>query len=404
MIAAANALSGASDFWAAFLDVWARGVLGTSVGALVLAGLAVAAGFVFRGLVVAALIGVLSRLAQRSKNRFDDALVAALAQPARMIPILLGLYIAVGLLNLPEEADVVAQNLLSSAVAATVFWMLLRLVDPLFTTSARLRRALTPTVLDWTKNGVKGFIAFVGVAAILEEWGIQVGPILAGLGIFGAAVALGAQDLFKNLLGGIAILLEKRFADGDWILVDGVVEGTVEKIGFRSTHVRRFDKSPVYVPNAYLSDNAVTNFSRMTHRRIKWAIGVEYGTSVTQLRAIRDGIQSYIEGNPDFASSDEVTWFIRVDSFNDSSIDFLLYCFTKTTVWTEWLAIKEALALAIKRIVEEAGTGFAFPSRTIYMAPGDTPAEPFTPPKKTPPKKPRAKPAPAAGGAPSASD
>jgi len=95
---------------------------------------------------------------------------------------------------------------------------------------------------------------FLGFATVLQVWGIQVGPILAGLGLFGVAVALGAQDLFRNLIGGLCVLIEKRFKVGDWIMVDGVVEGTVEHIGFRSTKVIRFDLSPVFVPNQKLSD------------------------------------------------------------------------------------------------------------------------------------------------------
>jgi MscS family membrane protein len=121
----------------------------------------------------------------------------------------------------------------------------------------------------------------------------------------------------------------------------------------------------------------------MTHRRIKWAIGVEYRTSVEQLQIIRDGIMNYILENDAFASPDEVNTFVRVDSFNSSSIDFLVYCFTKTTVWGEWLEIKEAFAMEVKRIVEEkAGTSFAFPSQSIYVEslPGEAP-EIFLPPK-----------------------
>ncbi|HBM12598.1 MAG TPA: mechanosensitive ion channel protein MscS, partial [Rhodospirillaceae bacterium] len=118
--------------------------------------------------------------------------------------------------------------------------------------------------------------------------------------------------LFKNLIAGILILVEKRFAIGEWIQVDGVVEGTVESIGFRSTFVRRFDKAPVFVPNAQLSDVAVTNFSRMTYRRIYWVIGVEYRTTTDQLRQIRDGIEDYITSNPDFVAADKATLFVRL--------------------------------------------------------------------------------------------
>src|SRR5690606_24926556 len=104
-------------------------------------------------------------------------------------------------------------------------------------------------------------------ATILEIWGIKVAPILAGFGLLGVAVALGAQDLFKNLIAGLLILSEKRFSIGDWVRVKDLVEGTVESIGFRSTVIRRFDLSPVYVPNTMLSDNAVINFSNMIFRR-----------------------------------------------------------------------------------------------------------------------------------------
>jgi MscS family membrane protein len=149
--------------------------------------------------------------------------------------------------------------------------------------------------------------------------------------------------------------------------VDGIVEGTVEAIGFRTTTIRRFDKAPVFVPNSKLADNAVVNFTRMTHRRIYWKIGLVYDTSIPQLRAVRDRIESYILTNDDFAKPSEVSTFVRIDSFNDSSIDLMLYCFTKTTDWGEWLEIKETLALEIKDIVQNAGSNFAFPSQSIYL-------------------------------------
>jgi len=162
-------------------------------------------------------------------------------------------------------------------------------------------------------------------------------------------------------------MVEQRFQNGDWTLADGVVEGFVENIGLRTTKVRRFDKAPVYVPNSQLADNAVTNYSQMTYRRISWIVGLEYRTSIDQLRRIRDDIENRILTNNDFAHPPEVPTFVRVDKFNDSSIDLLVYCFTRTTDWGEWLKIKESLSFAIKDIVERAGSGFAFPSRSLYV-------------------------------------
>ena len=163
--------------------------------------------------------------------------------------------------------------------------------------------------------------------------------LLCASGLFGAAVALGAQDLFKNLIGGITIIAEKRFHPGEWIMVEGVVEGIVEEIGFRSTKVRRFDKAPVHVPNSSLSDTVVTNFSRMTNRRIYWKIGVTYSTTKEQLVLIRDEISNYLATNEDFEKPPKVATFVRIDSFNNSSIDFMIYCFIMNIITGKTLKI-----------------------------------------------------------------
>ena len=162
------------------------------------------------------------------------------------------------------------------------------------------------------------------------------------------------------------ILLEKRFQNGDWIQVENIVEGMVEKIGFRSTVIRRFDSSPVMVPNFNFAENAVTNFSNMQNRRIYWTIGLEYKTTLEQLRKIRDEIEGYIKNNSDYVTSSDQAMFVRIDKFSDSSIDLLVYCFSQTKVWGEWLEVKEKLAYEIKKIVENNNAGFAFPSQTIY--------------------------------------
>uniref|UniRef100_UPI0030FBF736 mechanosensitive ion channel family protein n=1 Tax=Hyphomonas sp. TaxID=87 RepID=UPI0030FBF736 len=187
---------------------------------------------------------------------------------------------------------------------------------------------------------------------------------------------------FKNLISGILIIAEKRFIPGEWIRVDGVVEGTVEKINFRSTLVRRFDKSPVYVPNSALSDAAVTNFSRMTYRRIKWAVGVEYRTTVDQLKYIRDEIEAWLWNDPRFVKPPEAALFVRIDSLNASSIDYLIYAFTYTKDWGEWLEIKEEFAVAVMDIIAQAGTDFAFPSQTVYLQQTDPP-EIIAPPARS---------------------
>lgn len=374
-------MSQLEEFWALVVDVWTNGIFGIDIGEIVVALAIFFACLVFRRLFSWIVLARLKRWTKRSRTTVDEQLVHALEGPIRFIPVVLGVFLAAEYLSLEGTVAAGAENLVRSLIAYSIFWAFYQMVEPLSFVLAGLKQVFSPEMVDWLKKAIKIAFIFIGAATILEIWGIQVGPILAGLGLLGVAVALGAQDLFKNLIAGILVLAEKRFSRGDWIHVDGVVEGTVESIGFRSTFVRRFDKAPVHVPNSKLSDNAVTNFSKMTHRRIYWKIGVEYRTSVDQLRQIRDGIEAYVLGSDDFAKPPEVSTFVRIDSFNDSSIDIMLYCFTVTTNWGEWLVVKEQLAYRIKEIVEGAGTGFAFPSQSLYVEtlPSDVP-EAFVPP------------------------
>jgi len=363
------------QFWMLVLDVWQKGLFETSFGRIFVALSIILLALLVRNLFVKLIIGWFHRMAKKTKTRFDDDALTVLERPMAFIPLVVGIYLAVDYLALSGGLKVFADRLVRSLIVLVIFWAFRNMVVPLSTILRQLERYFTASMVDWLIKAIKVALIFIGVATVLEIWGIRIGPIIAGLGLFGVAVALGAQDLFKNLISGILIIAEKRFNPGDWIKVDGEVEGTVEDIGFRSTLIRQFDKAPVYVPNAKLSDNSLVNYSKMSHRRIYWVIGVEYRTTVDQLRQIRDGIEAYIRDCDAFDTSSAVPTFVRIDRFSDSSIDILIYCFTRTTLWGEWLAIKESLAYEIKRIVEEAGTAFAFPSQSLYVEglPSDMP-------------------------------
>lgn len=355
------------DFWDLVRSVWNEGFLGIDIASLIIS-LGILAGFlVLRGLFTTIIIHQIRYWSKKTGTTWDDQIVEALEPPVRLIPVVMGVFFASRYLATEGFLLEFFSNLNRSLVAYTLFWGLLRLIKPVGNMLERSTRFLTEAMQEWFVKALRAAVILLGGATIFEIWGIQVVPIIAGLGLFGVAVALGAQDMFKNLIAGLFVIGERRFHKGDWIFVDGVVEGTVEKIGFRTTLVRRFDKAPVYVPNAHLSDNAVTNFSEMTHRRIKWLIGIEYSATKDQLQKIRDEIEAHILSDENFAKPDDVATFVRIDRFSDSSIDILLYCFTVTTDWGEWLKIKESLALKIKDIVENAGTGFAFPSRSLYV-------------------------------------
>lgn len=359
--------TGLEGFWAVLVDVWNQGILGASVGNLVSALLIFLLFLVLRGLFARWVIGLLQRYLVRRGMDLAARVVAAMSEPLKLIPVIAGLFFAVEKLNFAPAIFVIADHLIRSMIIFAVFWALFRMVDPARHMFTRMEELLSTELVDWMMKTLKGVIAIFGGATILETWGVDVMAVVAGFGLVGAAVALGAQDLFKNLIGGLLIMAEKRFAIGDWIKVDGIVEGTVEKIGFRSTLVRRFDKAPVFVPNNSLSDQPVVNFSKMTFRRILWTIGVTYTTTVPQLRAIRDGIEAYLLENDAFVRPEEASTFVRIDKFNDSSIDIMLYCFTVTTNWGTWLEIKEQLAYKVMQIVLDNGSSFAFPSQSVYL-------------------------------------
>lgn len=364
-----------NEFWELVVSVWQQGFLGVDVSKILISLFIFLVFLVLRGLFTRIVLQQIRFWADRTKNKIDDHLVDALEPPIRFIPIVLGFFFASNHLTAGASISPLIDGLVlginRTLIAYTMFWGLFNLITPMGQVLSNIGGVFTEAMVEWSLKALKVVVLMLGGATILEIWGIEVMPLIAGLGLFGVAVALGAQDLFKNLIAGLFVIGERRFHKGDWIKVENVIEGTVEQIGFRTTKIRRFDKAPVYVPNAVLSDNAVTNFSEMTYRRIKWHIALEYSTSVEQLRSVRDKIEQHIHNNDAFVSPEEASTFVRVDRFSDSSIDILLYCFTRTTNWGEWLEIKESLAQTIKTIVEDEGVGFAFPSQSIYIEKSD---------------------------------
>ncbi|HRJ01503.1 MAG TPA: mechanosensitive ion channel family protein [Hyphomonas sp.] len=377
----ANAPDWAADSLAYVRSIWHEGAYGLTYGEIITVVGVLSFALLVRGMFARTVVRWITRAAAGTKTQIDDALVRAVSTPLKIIPVIAGVYVALQILDVEPVVEDFANRIIQSIVTLTVFWTLSRAVKALEYAFGNLRDTVSSSAVDWMIKALQFLLVALGLGAVAQQWGIAIAPLLAGLGVFGIAVGLGAQDLFKNLISGLLIIGEKRFVPGEWVAVDGVVEGTVEKINFRSTLIRRFDKSPVYVPNSKLSDAVLTNFSRMSHRRIRWVVGVEYRTTVEQLKYIRDEIEAWLVNDPRFATPPEAPLFVRIDSFNSSSIDYLIYAFTRTTNWGEWLQIKEEFALAVMQIIERAGTSFAFPSQTLYMQQIDPPEIMAPPPR-----------------------
>jgi MscS family membrane protein len=347
-----------------FLEVWKSGVSGINISEIMIA-LIIFTFFLFlRGVFAKFIVKRLENFVLKSSNKFDNSLVNSMEGPAKFFPIVIGFFVATSYVSVESNAiDTINRSL----ITILIFWTFHQAVGPFSVVIKSIEGLLSKDLINWIINAIKVLILILGLAAVLELWGIKIGPIIAGLGLFGVAVALGAQDLFKNLISGILVLIEKRFQVGDWIFVEGVIEGTVERIGFRSTVVRRFDKSLATIPNFQFAENAVINNSLITNRRVNWVIGLEYRTTADQLKSIKDQIENYIKNNKDFVVSEDTLLSVKIEQFAASSIDIRLICFTKTAEYLEWMKVKDALAIEIKSIVEKNNASFAFPSTSIYV-------------------------------------
>ncbi|MDC0395538.1 mechanosensitive ion channel family protein [Candidatus Pelagibacter sp.] len=354
-----------SNFSDLFISVWSKGIRGVDIFQILI-GIGIFFVFlIFRGIISKVIIKRLEVISKKTTNKLDDTFVHAMEGPARFLPIVLGFFIASYYMSFGEDARVVVDTINRTLITILIFWLIHQIIEPISYILSGLDKMLTRELIGWIIKSLKILIFILGLAAVLELWGIKIGPIIAGLGLFGVAVALGAQDLFKNLISGILVLVEKRFKIGDWILVEGIIEGIVEKIGFRSTVLRKFDKSLAIIPNFQFAENAVINISETSNWRIDWAITLQYDTTVAQLKKIRDEIESHIKKSEDFDNAVGVA--VRIEKFSDSSIDMRVRCFTASNSFSTWLEVKEKLAIEIKQIVEGNKAAFAFPSQSIYI-------------------------------------
>ncbi len=348
-----------------FSSVWQQGILGVDFYQI-LVGVGIFVLFlIFRGLISKLVIKKLELISKRTTNKLDDTFVKSMEGPARFLPIVLGVFFASYYMSFDNGTRDFIDNVNRTLITILIFWIIHQIIEPISYILSGLDKVLTRELIGWIIKSLKILIFILGAAAVLELWGIKIGPIIAGLGLFGVAVALGAQDLFKNLISGILVLVEKRFRIGDWIIVEGIIEGIVEKIGFRSTVIRKFDKSLAIIPNFQFAENAVVNISQKTNWSISWIITLQYDTTIDQLKKIRDEIEVHINKSENYDQAVGVA--VRVDKFSDSSIDMYIRCFTKTNSWTNYLEVKENLALEIKKIVEDNQAAFAFPSQSIYV-------------------------------------
>jgi MscS family membrane protein len=311
----------------------------------------------------------------RTENPWDDAFIEALRQPLRYFVWIAGLAFAFHIVEVQTEAAAafrVVDPFLDTGIIAVLAWFLMRLVEKVEENMIAAMEAAGKTVDRTTADAlaklVRAAIIISASLMVLQTLGFSISGVLAAGGIGGLALGFAAKDMLANFLGGLILFFDRPFVVGDWIRSpDKEIEGTVEEIGWRQTRIRTFDKRPLYVPNGLFLSMTIENPSRMTHRRIRETIGVRY-EDAGKMDAITAEVREMLVCHPEIDETQ--TLMVNFNAFAPSSIDFFIYTFTHTTVWTRFHEVKQDVLLKIMDIIAAHGAEIAFPTSTLHVPEG----------------------------------
>lgn len=327
----------------------------------------------FRKLFTKYVFKLMLKLGQKTPTELFSNITVAFEQPIRWLFIIIGIYVAADYFPFMEQSNPLFLKIIRASVIVLIAGGLYNLSSGssllFMKINDRFNMEIDQILIPFFSKAIRFIIVAISISIIAQVFEYDVNGFIAGLGLGGLAFALAAKDAIGNLFGGIIIITEKPFTIGEWIKTPSV-EGTVEDISFRSTRVRTFAQAVVTVPNAILANESITNWSKMGKRQITFKLGVTYDTPRMKLQRTIVRIEETLRANDDIHPD---TIFVKFDEYNDSSLDIFLYFFTKTTVWEEYLTVKEEINFAIMEILEEEGVSVAFPSRTLYV---ETQADP----------------------------
>ena len=310
----------------------------------------------------------LAEKAIRTANKWDDAVLQSIPRPLSIIIWITGIAFASEIFHKATGAVILEAfiPLRDAIIIGSLAWFLVLTIQQAEKSYLKSGKDVDPTTLDAISKLARISVFITAILMILQAVGFSISGVLAFGGVGGIAVGFAAKDLLSNFFGGLFIYMDRPFAVGDWIRSpDREIEGTVEKIGWRVTLIRTFDKRPLYIPNAVFSQVAVENPSRMQNRRIKETFGIRYDDG-DKMEAITDQVKEMLKGHPEIDTNK--TLMVNFNSCAPSSLDFFIYTFTKTTNWIEFHDVKQDVLLKIIKIVEENGAEFAFPTSTMHLA------------------------------------
>lgn len=318
------------------------------------------------------LLKKLDRVASRTRTPWDEALIYAIQRPLTLLLWVLGISFSCKIIGTETGTTIfnavpaIRDVLVIALIAMTLTRFIRRAEHNLIESRAREGKAFDRTTVDAITKLLRLSVFITSGLVALQTLGFSVSGVLAFGGIGGMAVGFAAKDMLANFFGGLTIYLDRPFSEGDWIRSpDRNIEGVVERIGWRQTVIRTFDKRPLYVPNASFSSIAVENPSRMLNRRIYETIGIRYDDA-DKMREITEEVRYMLRSHPEIDL--DQTLIVNFNQFASSSLDFFIYCFTKTTDWVTYHQIKEDVMLKVLDIILAKGAECAFPTSTIHFA------------------------------------
>jgi MscS family membrane protein len=254
------------------------------------------------------------------------------------------------------------------AVIACIAWFMVRVIAN-FQDSVHIgEEGMDHTTVDALSKLARASVVITAALVVLQTLGFSISGVLAFGGVGGIAIGFAAKDLLANFFGGLMIYMDRPFSVGDWIRSpDREIEGTVEKIGWRLTCIRSFQKRPIYVPNSVFATIVVENPSRMSHRRINETIGVRYVDEGKFPEILKD-VEKMLRNHEEI--DDSQTLMVNFNKFSESSLDFFIYTFTHTTNWVRYHQIKQDVLFRIASIIGSHGAEVAFPTSTIHVPEG----------------------------------
>ena len=318
----------------------------------------------------------------RTPSVWDESFVEALGPPLRALVWIAGIAFAIEIIQNEAGAAIfeAVDPIRDVGVITAVAWFAVRFIRIVEVNFIADKEASGETfdraTLDAVVKLLRLSVMITAFLVALQTLGFSISGVLAFGGIGGIAVGFAAKDLLANFFGGLMIYLDRPFAVGDWIRSpDREIEGTVERIGWRQTVIRGFDTRPLYIPNSAFANIAVENPSRMRNRRIYETIGVRYEDAEVMGAIVAD-VEAMLRAHEDIDSDNFL--MVNFNAFAPSSLDFFIYCYTRTKAWAEYHGVKQDVLLRIIKIIDGHGAEIAFPTSTVHVPGGITLAEPAT--------------------------